>query len=70
MGSAANRAGSVISAPIVIGDGWWIGADVVIQPGVTIAPGAVIVAGSVVTKNVETAGIYGGVPAALLREPT
>ena len=41
------------SLPIVIGDDVWIGARVIILPGIKISSGAVIGAGSIVTKNVE-----------------
>ncbi|MGE9905782.1 DapH/DapD/GlmU-related protein [Streptococcus alactolyticus] len=41
-----------------MGDGCWIGADVIILPGVTIGRGCVIVAGSVVIKDVEPNSLY------------
>ena len=48
---------------IVIRDGVWIGANVVIVSNVTIEEGAVIAAGAVVTKDVKSYTIVGGVPA-------
>lgn len=42
----------IISKPITIEDGVWIGANVVILQGVTIGKNSVIGAGSIVTKNV------------------
>lgn len=53
--------------PIVIGNDVWIGANVVILPGVTIGDGAVLAAGAVVTKDVEPYAIVGGVPAKTIR---
>lgn len=52
---------------IIIGDYVWIGANVFINPGVKIGHNSVIGANSVVTKDAEPFGIYGGVPAKLIR---
>lgn len=49
-------------ADVVIEDEAWIGAGVIILPGVTIGHCAVIGAGCVMTKNAEPYGIYVGVP--------
>lgn len=49
--------------PVTIGDGCWIGAGVIIQPGVTVGAGCVIAAGSVVTSDCSPDGLYAGVPA-------
>lgn len=54
--------------PIVIEDDVWIGARVIILPGVHIRKGAIIGAGSVVTKDVPSYEIWGGNPAHLLKE--
>lgn len=53
--------------PTVIGDDVWIGAYSIIMAGVTIGNGAIIAAGSVVTKDLEPYGIYGGIPAKLIK---
>jgi maltose O-acetyltransferase len=50
-------------APTTIGDDVWIGANVVVTPGVTIANGTVIGAGSVVTGDTAPYTIVAGVPA-------
>ena len=50
-----------------IGHDVWIGANVIILPGVHIGNGAILAAGAVVTKNVEDYAIVGGVPAKLIR---
>lgn len=48
---------------IIIEENAWIGAGVIILPGVTIGANAIVAAGAVVTKNVEPGTIVGGVPA-------
>ncbi len=40
------------AAPITIGDNVWLGAGVIVCPGVTIGTNAVVGAGSVVTRDV------------------
>ncbi len=49
--------------PVTIGDDVWLGARVIILPGVTIGNGSVIGAGSVVTKDVESYSVVAGNPA-------
>ena len=44
----------------------WIGARVIILPGVSIGEGAVIGAGAVVTKDVPGYAVVGGVPAKIV----
>ena len=51
---------------IVIGDGAWLGANVVVLAGVTIGEGAVVAAGAVVTKDLPAQCIAGGVPAKVI----
>jgi acetyltransferase-like isoleucine patch superfamily enzyme len=57
----------VITAPIVIGDETWIGANAVVTAGVTIGRHCVIGAGSVVTKNVPDFCVALGNPARVVR---
>lgn len=54
--------------PIIIEDDVWIGARVIILPGVQVGKGSVIGAGSVVTHNVEPYSIVAGNPARLIRK--
>ena len=53
--------------PITIGNDVWIGARVVLLPGVQIGNGCIIGAGSVVTKNVPDYEIWAGNPAHFIR---
>lgn len=53
---------------VVISDGAWLGANVVVLAGVTVGEGAVVAAGAVVTKDVPAFAIAGGVPARIIGE--
>lgn len=55
-------------APVTIGDDVWIGAGVVINPGVTIGDNVVIGAGAVVTKDVASNCVIAGIPARFMRK--
>ncbi len=52
--------------PPRLGNGVWVGANVVVLRGVSIGDGAVIAAGAVVTRDVPDREIWGGVPARLI----
>ena len=52
---------------VVIGNDVWIGAQVIIMPGISIGDGAIIGAGSVVTKDVGAYQIVAGNPAKFFR---
>lgn len=54
-------------APITIGRNVWLGAHVIVLPGVTIDDNAVVGAGSVVTTSIPEAEIWAGVPARRIR---
>ena len=56
--------------PIYIGDGVWLGYNVIVLPGVTIGNGAVVAAGAVVTKDVGSFDIVAGVPACVIGKRT
>lgn len=53
--------------PINIGNDCWIGANVVIMPGVVLSDGCVVGANSVVTKSMPEYSVVGGVPAKVIK---
>jgi len=57
-------------ADVRIGNDVWLGAHVVVLPGVTVGDGAICAAGAVVTRNVNEYAIVGGVPARTIGERT
>lgn len=67
IGTPGRRCADVTCAPISIGDGAWLGARVIVLPGVTIGRGSVVGAGAVVTKDVEENTLVGGSPSRLIR---
>lgn len=58
----------VSTSPIIIEDGTWIGANVVVLAGVTIGKNCVIAAGSIVTKNIPSYSVAVGNPARVLKK--
>jgi putative colanic acid biosynthesis acetyltransferase WcaF len=59
---------ALVTAPIVIGEGAWITADVYIGPGVTVGDGAVVGARSSVFKDVPPWTVVAGNPAREMRK--
>lgn len=55
IGSARRRAGKLKRAPVIIGDGCWIGARATIS-------------GAVVNKDCEPNGLYAGVPSKRIKD--
>ena len=60
--------GTQYNAPIKIGKCCWLGAGVVVLPGVTIGDNTVVGAGSVVTKNLPSNVVAVGNPCRVIRE--
>lgn len=56
------------NAPVHIGRNCWLGAGVIIVPGVTIGDNVVVGAGSVVTKDIPSNVVAVGNPCRVLRE--
>ena len=63
-----ERQGSVSFKQTIIEDDVWIGARVIIMPGLRIRKGSIIGANSVLTKDTENYGVYGGNPAKLIKK--
>ncbi|MDO9441101.1 MAG: acyltransferase [Beijerinckiaceae bacterium] len=55
------------TAKVEIGDRVWLGAGVVVLPGVSIGADSVVGAGSVVSKSLPSGVLAAGVPAKVLR---
>ncbi|MDF3130243.1 sugar O-acetyltransferase [Kiritimatiellaeota bacterium B1221] len=62
-----RNSGVEFGRPITIGDNAWLGAHVVINPGVTLGDNVVVAAGAVVTRSFEGNVVIGGVPAKILK---
>lgn len=58
---------TLLTQPVAIRRKAWIGAGVIILPGVTVGENAIVAAGAVVTKDVPDNGVVAGVPAKLIR---
>ena len=68
LGPSKERRGDLTPLPVTIGDGVWLGARVLILPGVTIGHGAFVAAGSVVTRDVPPNVRVAGHPAVVVAE--
>ena len=62
------HAQGVSTMPIVIEDESWLGANVVVVPGVTIGKHSIVAAGSVVTKSMPPYSVIVGNPARVLKQ--
>ena len=61
------RLGELISKPVSIGRGSWLGSHVSVKAGVKIAPGNLIGANACVVKDTPANAMMGGVPARIIR---
>jgi maltose O-acetyltransferase len=68
IGGPDRRCGRRVRAPIRVGAGSWLGANVTVLSGVTIGTGCVVAAGAVVNRDCEPNGLYMGVPARRVRD--
>tara|TARA_B110000046_G_scaffold174640_1_gene198567 strand:- start:200 stop:751 length:552 start_codon:yes stop_codon:yes gene_type:complete len=58
----------LITKPISLGEGSWVGAGSIVCPGVSFGSHAVLTVGSIATSNLEPYGIYQGNPALKIKE--
>jgi len=68
MGAADFRAGTVITKPVRVGRGAWLGGRVTVLPGVAIGAGAVVGSGAVVAADVAANVLVAGIPAKIVRD--
>lgn len=59
---------TLITAPIELEDGVWVGAKSIVCPGRTMKRNSILTAGSVLTRDTNADGIYAGNPAAFTRQ--
>jgi maltose O-acetyltransferase len=57
----------VISEIVKIGNDVWLGANVIITPGVEIGNHVIVAAGAVVTKDIPDYALVGGIPAKIIK---
>lgn len=62
-----RRQGLQYNMPVRIGSNCWLGAGVIVMPGVTIGDNTVIGAGSVVTKDIPAGVVAVGNPCKVMR---
>jgi maltose O-acetyltransferase len=62
-----NFSGTELGKPVTIGNGVWLGAGVIVCPGITIGDEAVIGAGSVVTRNIPARVFAAGNPCRVIK---
>ena len=65
---ALRKKGYQYNLPVKIGKNCWLGAGVIVLPGVTIGDNTVVGAGSVVTKDLPGGVVAVGNPCRILRE--
>jgi putative colanic acid biosynthesis acetyltransferase WcaF len=58
----------LITMPIILEDGVWIGANATVCPGITAFSHAVLTVGSIATRNLEAYSIYQGNPAIKVKD--
>jgi len=63
-----RRLGWESAEPVTVEDNVWLGAGVVVCPGVTIGRDTVVGAGAVVARDLPAGVVAAGVPARVLRE--
>ena len=63
-----RKNGYQFNAPIRVGNNVWLGAGVIVMPGVTIGDNTVVGAGSVVTRDLPANVVAVGSPCKVMRQ--
>ncbi|PLR75570.1 sugar O-acetyltransferase [Bacillus sp. V3-13] len=63
----ARAKGDVYALPVTIGNKVWLGANVIVNPGITIGENSIIGSGSVVTKDIPPNVIAVGTPCKVIK---
>ena len=58
----------LVSYPMKIGAYSWVCARATVSPGVNVGDGAILAMGSIATKDLESFGVYAGMPARKVKE--
>ena len=64
---ADRRSGKEFGKPITLGNNVWLGAGVIVNPGVTIGDNTVVASGAVVTRDLPANVVAAGCPARVIR---
>lgn len=64
---SARENKDLVTKPVLIEDGAWLGEGCVILKGVTVGRRAVVGANAVVTRDVPAGAVVGGIPARIIR---
>ena len=65
--NATNRAMTLVTSPVTLGDDVWIAADAFVGPGVTVGARSIVGARSGVFKDVPEGVVVGGNPAKFIK---
>lgn len=60
----------LLTGPIILGDGVWIGAQSTVAPGITCHSHSILTLGSIATADLNAFGIYQGNPASFKKQRT
>lgn len=63
-----RQRGTQFNKPVHIGKNCWLGAGVVVMPGITIGDNTIIGAGSIVTKDIPSGVVAVGNPCRVMRQ--
>ncbi|MCL1049582.1 hypothetical protein L2755_08125 [Shewanella abyssi] len=68
--NGSYRFGDSLKAPILVGNGSWIGANCTVVAGASLAPSSLLAANSCLKGENVIKGVYGGVPSRIIKKST